>query len=326
MHRLFLQAFDKTLRDILGKDIPFGGKIVILAGDFRQCLPVTPGANRAQIVKTCLPQSFLWQHFVKRSLTVNMRVRASGDLELEAFDKWCLSIGDGKASTPAADGQVKIPDHMCFNITPNTEDNPDAEVHALHDFCQLIFPDLKTNLSNPDWLRGRTILAPTNKQVDAINDMLESWLPGDVTTLTSSDKLEDDYQQAMRVPDEFLNTMCPNGWPRHILRLKPGMPLMLLRNLSPKDGLCNGSKLIYKETINNTLMVCMLGEKTVLIPRIKLLSDSASFNAFNWSRRQFPVRAAFATTINKVFDKFTSLLRPSVPKEPQLASFHKKTS
>ena len=48
LDRFQLEALDRTLRDLTGiANIPFGGKIVLLAGDFRQCLPVVPRANRA---------------------------------------------------------------------------------------------------------------------------------------------------------------------------------------------------------------------------------------------------------------------------------------
>lgn len=39
-HRHHLEAFDRTLRDIAGSDEPFGGKVLVLGGDFRQILPV----------------------------------------------------------------------------------------------------------------------------------------------------------------------------------------------------------------------------------------------------------------------------------------------
>ena len=39
-HRYHLEAFDRTLRDVTGNDDPFGGKVLVLGGDFRQILPV----------------------------------------------------------------------------------------------------------------------------------------------------------------------------------------------------------------------------------------------------------------------------------------------
>merc|ERR1711963_314426 len=64
LDRFMLEALDRTLRDIMMKpDRPFGDKILILAGDFRQCLPVVPGAMRAGIVTHCINQSALWSNF-----------------------------------------------------------------------------------------------------------------------------------------------------------------------------------------------------------------------------------------------------------------------
>ena len=81
------------------------------------------------------------------------------------------------------------------------------------------------------------------------------------------------------------------------------MPVMLLRNLSPAQGLCNGTRLLVKRVINDRLLEATIatGERsgqTVYIPRIQLSPDDAAL-PYKWSRRQFPVRVAFAMTINK---------------------------
>ena len=39
-HRHLLEALDRTLRDIMMDDQPFGGKVLVLGGYFRQILPV----------------------------------------------------------------------------------------------------------------------------------------------------------------------------------------------------------------------------------------------------------------------------------------------
>ena len=298
LHRFQIEALDRTLRDIMNQPtIPFGGKIIILAGDFRQCLPVIPGANRSDIEKACVNHSPLWDKFQVESLTENMRVRSSGDPVLEQFAKWTLSLGDGVINDQHE--RVTIPKENLFEINSNTKNNKQNERKSLVDFCEEIFPNLKENIFDPRWLEGRAILAPTNKEVDEINDLMESKMPGMSTKLTSADSLEN-YQDVMRFNIEYLNTLYPRGFPRHIISLKPGMPLMLLRNINPKEGLCNGTKLIYVSNINMKLLVCRLPgrDKDVLIPRIKFLPDPGSF-PFEWARLQYPVRVAFSSTINK---------------------------
>ena len=298
LHRFHLEALDRNLRDLMGKpDIPFGGKIIILAGDFRQCLPVIRKANRARIVKACINKSNLWSHFQVHCLLENMRVKASGDPVLEQFDEWTLGLGNGTANNE--NERVIIPENMLIQIKCNMEDDKKVEEECMKELCRRVFPDLEMNLSDPTWLEGRAVLAPTNKEVDTINDLMETWMSGVSTKLSSADTLEN-YQHVMTFNTEILNKECPSGFPRHILNLKPGMLLMLLRNINPKDGLCNGTKLIYMRTINNKLLVCKLAgsEKEVLIPRIKFITYPGIYD-FEWTRLQFPVRVAFSTTINK---------------------------
>ena len=166
-------------------------------------------------------------------------------------------------------------------------------------FCQLVFPNMEENINTPGWLEGRSILAPTNKEVDAINDMMQDWVLGDGIKLSSADSLENP-QDAFRFNTEYLNTLRPNGFPQHMLSLKPGMPLMLLRNINPRQGLCNGTRLIFDKAIDNKMLQCRIvgSNRIVLIPRITFIPKLADY-PFQWQRRQFPVRLSFATTINK---------------------------
>ena len=144
-----------------------------------------------------------------------------------------------------------------------------------------------------------TILAPTNKEVGALNEVIQNWLPKAGVKLLSADTLENP-QDAFRFNTEYLNTLKPNGFPQHILNLKPGMPLMLLRNINPRQGLCNGTRLIFDNCIDNKLLQCRIVEsgRIVLIPRITFIPKPSEY-PFEWQRRQFPVRPAFAMTINK---------------------------
>ena len=296
LDRLQLEAMDRSLRDLMGNTSQlFGGKIIILAGDFRQCLPVIPGSSRAGTVSHCINRSVLWSHFKVYSLTENMRVRASGDATLESFDRWALSIGNGDCSS----GDVPIPEEMITEIIPNTKNEPWHEEQSMRKFCQVVFPDLKKNICKPGWLEGRTILAPTNKEVDAINNLMQESLPESGIKLSSADTLGNP-EDAFRFNSEYLHTLRPNGFPQHILNLKPGMPLMLLRNINPRQGLCNGTRLIFDKCLDNKLLQCRIVEsgRVVLIPRITFIPKLNEY-PFEWQRRQFPVRASFAISINK---------------------------
>lgn len=82
-HRNCFEALDRSLRDIIrtpdGKPSkkPFGGKVVVFGGDFRQILPVVPMGTRHDIVYASICSSKLWAHCKVLKLTQNMRLTVS---------------------------------------------------------------------------------------------------------------------------------------------------------------------------------------------------------------------------------------------------------
>ena len=301
-HRYHTEALDRTLRDIASINEPFGGKVVLLSGDFRQCLPVIPGASRGTIVDAALNRSHLWSSFVIKRLTKNMRILSSGNPHLIAFDEWTLKIGDGLTEKSAGTDFVEMPEEMCIEIKESSGGNVKAEMESMKALAEKVYPNIGKNHQKIGWMDGRAILAPTNKKVTDINNLISESFPGEPVVLTSSDEIINP-QDLQRYNTEFLNTLTPSGMPVHRLFLKQGMPLMLLRNLNPKQGLCNGTRLIFHKVHKNYLLECSIfggdfNNRKVLIPRISTKPKDREF-PFEWSRRQFPVRVAFAMTINK---------------------------
>jgi ATP-dependent DNA helicase PIF1 len=102
---------------------------------------------------------------------------------------------------------------------------------------------------------------------------------------------------------EFLNTLTPNGLPPHVLKLKIGCPVILLRNIDPTNGLCNGTRLMVRGFQKNTIDVeIVLGQhagKRVFLPRIPLCPSDDEMFPFHFKRKQFPIQLSFAMTVNK---------------------------
>ncbi|KAH1111596.1 hypothetical protein GYH30_010112 [Glycine max] len=75
-HRYCFEALDKTLNDIMcmcnSDNVPFGGKIVVFRGDFRQILLVIPRGSRSDIVHATINASYLWDYCTVLKLTKNM--------------------------------------------------------------------------------------------------------------------------------------------------------------------------------------------------------------------------------------------------------------
>lgn len=75
--------------------MPYGGKILLLGGDFRQVLPVVPKGNKTQILENCIQRSKVWWKFTKLSLKTNMRTNQ----DEKEFSECILKIGDGKLTS-----------------------------------------------------------------------------------------------------------------------------------------------------------------------------------------------------------------------------------
>ncbi|KAI9095295.1 hypothetical protein K1719_026329 [Acacia pycnantha] len=90
----------RTLRDMIHCDRPFGGKCVIMGGDFRQILPIIQKGTRGTIVNACINSSYPWDHCIIFQLTKNMRLNSSAlgtdHDKLVWFSRWLLDVGDGK--------------------------------------------------------------------------------------------------------------------------------------------------------------------------------------------------------------------------------------
>ena len=107
LHQNNLSALDRFLQELMVNKTVFGGKLVIICGDFRQILPIIPRGRRADIVKASLKRSSLWKHCTTLKLTENMRVQRMIDKNptrtnieyLQQYSEWLLSIGEGTTPT-----------------------------------------------------------------------------------------------------------------------------------------------------------------------------------------------------------------------------------
>ena len=59
--RYAMEVMDRTLRDVMNNDLLFGGKIVVLGGDFRQLLPIKVHGTRCEIVDLSINHSIIWE-------------------------------------------------------------------------------------------------------------------------------------------------------------------------------------------------------------------------------------------------------------------------
>uniref|UniRef100_A0A8R1DXL9 ATP-dependent DNA helicase n=2 Tax=Caenorhabditis japonica TaxID=281687 RepID=A0A8R1DXL9_CAEJA len=89
-----LETADFVLRDLPDSPFSFGGKRIVLGGDFRQILPVIRRGTKTDLINNCIKNSYLWNQFQKFSLLDNMRI-IIGDAN---WIKFLLDVGDGVAN------------------------------------------------------------------------------------------------------------------------------------------------------------------------------------------------------------------------------------
>ncbi|KAG3230955.1 hypothetical protein PI124_g23949 [Phytophthora idaei] len=304
-HRYVFEAADRSLRDrIDNDDEPFGGKVFVLSGDFHQILPVVVRGTPAQTIDACLKSSTLWPKFQQLHQRENMRVMSAQNestaTELAEFSEFLLQVGERSHEVNPTLGPdcIKIPKNMLIEnpVEELSDDGEDEEIRpgAIPRGLTRMVDEMYANINNPEiatdeYFANRAILTTTNAVVSQ-EDL-------------STDSVEED-EEVNCFEQEVLHTVNINGIPPHKLTLKKGAPIMMMRNLNPDLGLCNGTRLrIVEINPHVTHVTIMTGERQgqhVLIPRIVFISDGDSREfPFHLRRKQFSVQPAFAMTINK---------------------------
>ncbi len=138
----------------------------------------------------------------------------------------------------------------------------------------------------------RAILTPLNTDVARINQRILDMCPGIEEERLSYDSM-DKSNEFFDIIEDHLYKMTEASFPPHRLRLKEGVPVMLLRNMGGHDGACNGTQLIVKHIGQHVLVTEFArGQhkgQILALPRIPL-SPSDSVGSIKWIRRQFPVK------------------------------------
>ncbi|CAN6581415.1 unnamed protein product [Malus baccata var. baccata] len=227
MHRHAFEALDRTFKDLIDIDLPFGGKILKFGGDFRQVLPV-------------IRKEFL------------------------------LRVGDENEDV-IMDNMVKLLECMVI---------PWENEHSINLLIAKIFPDLENHINDATYMVERAMVTPTNEDVDMLNEKIINMFPDLEETMYSFDSIEDN--------------------PRNLYQPE-GAPIMLLRNIDPKLGLCNGTRLLchgsYRNLIDAEILIGQFAGSRVFLPRIPLKITDIAGLPFELTRKQFPMKLSFSITI-----------------------------
>lgn len=156
-----------------------------------------------------------------------MRLQVSA--EDMAFGQQLQEIGNGMHTTP--DGFITLPASMqCIG--------------GISKLIEKIYPGINILQQNQwhelgNYFLDRTILCAHNDKVDIVNQAVLALFQGEENTYFSVDKVIKEagatISTTIAYPTEFLNSISHSGLPPTALALKVkrGVPLMILRNLDP---------------------------------------------------------------------------------------------
>lgn len=127
--------------------------------------------------------------------------------------------------------------------------------YQTEDFYNHIFPNAEMQFPPTDFFTHRAILTTRNDTASIINNIYEE--PAQSFELV--DSCDSIYDPHHPVTDEFLKSLLPNGFPQSVMKLKIGVPIMLLRNINASKGLCNGTRLIVTRLHRNCIRTRIIG-------------------------------------------------------------------
>ena len=290
MNKHCFEAVDRTFRDIMNNNEVFGGKVFVFGGDFRQILPVIKHGSRADIVQSAINRSYIWSFVTTLKLTINMRVIGlrGADAKLQQdFANFLIQIGEGINNNEQ--DEVILPSEIV------------SQSKNVDDFLSTYHFDIKEKYNDSNYVIDKCLCAARMEHVDMLNEKTNEIFPGEEYCYYSCDTLINNGNAAV-YPIDFLNSITPSTLPPHILKLKLNSPIILLRNIDFTNNLCNGTRLICKafskHVIEAEVATGLLKGQRVFIPRMSLIPTDDD-SPVEFKRRQFPIRLAFAITINK---------------------------
>ena len=281
VNRAVLACIEEVCRTVMENDHPFGGKIVVVLGDFRQTCPVIRGGTRTQVIDASIKSSPLWELFTIYRLTIPIRNAEDPD-----FADFVDAIGDG------AGPQVPL---MLLD-----------HVQSSDDLLNFVYPD--DILPDAHACLRRAILAPTHVQVDAYNKNVLQHIVGEPKIYLAADTMKEAEDVGLIQPESVLDYVArhtPSGFPHHTLEIKTNAIFRLLRNFSVDLGLVKnvrvvvvhtGMRLITVRIVRGSSAPTAFDTEDILIPHISFQTVLHSGHTLH--RKQFPLAPAYATTFN----------------------------
>ncbi|XP_073112166.1 uncharacterized protein [Elaeis guineensis] len=165
----------------------------------------------------------------------------------QPFGDWIILIGEG-ATDKSNEGEamVDIPDEVLINVSND----------PIKTIVESMYSNILKKINDFNYFQERAILAPILLNVDVVNQYYTT---------------------------EYLNSIRMSGPPNHVLKLKVGALVILLKNIDKSLGLWNNTRLIISQLRKHVLEAKIIsgsnvGQK-IIIPRMNANTDRLAASA-----------------------------------------------
>lgn len=275
-HKGMIAEVDIVLQRLMQNERPFGGKVMLLSGDFRECLPIVEGEGKDGVENCIKYANHVWPYLQHLSFSQNIRFRFQTD-----FD-FINSVGIGR------DDGVPLPEKCQANNN--------------RELVEATYGKPVPRLSVQD-ANNKIILTLTNSTEKSMNRLCLNMMQGNTYKFDSMDSVRKmDYSKPSKQfhSMNYFNPILPNDFTPARIELKLGCPVVLKRwhkDLQPGTRLivmqCIGNRAIRGMVINGPFM-----NQTREIGRMKHVVRLTNQN-LEYRRYQLPVSVCFALTVHK---------------------------
>jgi hypothetical protein len=281
--------------------------ILIIQGDKKQIAPVIERGTRQQIVDSSIYCSDLIKPFQKINFTTNLRLIGNQEAAQISYAQLLLEIANGT--------HFKYNNEIINTVTelsPNGDDilsgSTRIGLHSIGLFTSIekcIFW-LYPNGFDPLNMHKTCILAVTNKQTQEWNAFIQNLNENSSQTLMSYDSFNEvddphDFLKNM-VTEHVMNKFNDNQAPQHELVLKIDDICILLANVDKEVGLTKNTRVRIVQINTRFVRVVTLSDTHPVfanIPRFNFHIKIPFYKSYKILRRQFPLKLAYALTMNR---------------------------
>jgi hypothetical protein len=260
---------ERSLRDVMKNNRPFGGKAILFMGDFKQLLPVVRyGSGHNSTIQHC----HWWRDVKFLHFSKNWRAERN-----PVFASFLEDVGNGRIA------YVDVPE--------------DSRVSTIAEVIEAVYgPQCRDDSE-------RQILALTLETCAAVNNMCFDILPGAQTDTPAADAYVD-CQNPDDFPHDYVESLDMKGAPPWMLRFKVGAKYMCIRNLDIQRGIVNGTmmRLVWIGRYIAQFLILSgksAGSCEIFSKCMFTITPEASGLPFTVLRRQYPVIPAYCLSVHK---------------------------